>query len=343
MDQERGSGNSINPRQSSSFFVSIQEALTEGPENSVSLNDVNQSESPTKSIKQSTTPTSTKSWWNSDQNLKNIKPLNDHSQEDTLPPIPKEKKRLSIFDRILGVGDSTSSANLVGKSIPELNNSNISISVTVENNDNVETGIFKEGHILHELIPNLLREAGIDDDITDIEEYADRFTIETDSSDDVSKSEISTMGDGKTIFSRRSNRIPGQRTSMAPAPIKKPEISPLTKSERIKRTDKNSCKLCSKEYDPKFDKLFMCQHCHMVLHAGCMDLIECHPCEMAFSEDKIDSAFFKIFTSLLKHYRAYLKISGSPDRAGAIEDMNTWFKRSEFLSEFDGETKVIFN
>lgn len=84
------------------------------------------------------------------------------------------------------------------------------------------------------------------------------------------------------------------------------------------------------------------------------------PCTQCFKERKIQQAFFKVFTSLLRNYRTYLKTMDDDKRRGIMESRDSqfsieekvaalddfcqdeWFKKSEFLASMDKESKVTW-
>jgi hypothetical protein len=121
-----------------------------------------------------------------------------------------------------------------------------------------ERVIIQDGHEFHELILNHSKDAHIDDE-NENEEYADRFTAYSDSSDEFTRSEASTAFDGRSqIFSKRSQRNPGQsRPTRDVFGRKRANSQP--KVERIKKQEKDLCRLCHQEFNPRIHILFMCK------------------------------------------------------------------------------------
>lgn len=131
----------------------------------------------------------------------------------------------------------------------------------------------KEGHVFHELILSEIqsREVDIDQEINvdESEEYADRFTPDSGSSDEFSRSDMSTTTDVRPqIFNHpmRSQRSIGKQRSVA-ASIKKEtlkgkhETSPvMIKEERVRRKrDIPECSYCLGDTNPHEHTILMCQ------------------------------------------------------------------------------------
>ncbi len=74
-------------------------------------------------------------------------------------------------------------------------------------------------------------------------------------------------------------------------------------------------------------------------------MTEAAPCAVHFNEEKIANSFFKIFTSLLKTYRQYMKPVSPSISVDNFEEssMDQWFEKSEFLSEFDSDSRIFMS
>ncbi|KAJ8331147.1 hypothetical protein QVD99_005806 [Batrachochytrium dendrobatidis] len=216
--------------------------------------------------------------------------------------------------------------------------------------------MLKEGHIFHELIPilspttqpvaldriadiemsdtgsNMHSSCGSSHEVEtvshnaskfeDVEELADRFGLDSQSSDDYTRSEVSMdtrnnagrftlggrrMGGGSTAgstiattpsymnFDTRDRRHSSINSALM-----------LSRRETVRTNEVPVCRMCRKNLDIKLHKVFMCECCHIQIHSGCIALTDAHPCGIVFSEEKIRYDFFRMFTSLLKTYRNHL-------------------------------------
>lgn len=216
--------------------------------------------------------------------------------------------------------------------------------------------IRKEGHIFHQLVPfKDDREADIEDSDNDESDQdvnlVDRFHNNSDSDDNFSKSDMSAIQEFGTFISpawtptssgrRVNNRSVGVQEVTKRRPIITGGSSP-TKHDFIKES-LNVCNICRDMFHE--EKILMCEHCHLQIHATCLHMTEETPCPAAFNEDKIRTSFFYIFTSLYRNYRLHLRISQSPVKGGFPEiEFNSTsdvFKIDAFLSEFDSDTRVF--
>ncbi|KAJ3367898.1 hypothetical protein HDU91_000999 [Kappamyces sp. JEL0680] len=264
----------------------------------------------------------------------------------------KPKSPRSFFDKLLGVGDSHQSVASTSPSVQVESPDAESPPKLSINTDSVQQSPnlthFKEGHIFHELClaeKEVDIEVDQDDKDQDDEEYADRFTPDSNSSDDLSRSDMSTVT-GTQMFSRKSQRVSGQQRSSVKemfAKKKHSELSPtVTKAQKVKCVDKHECKMCYEELDARKHTIIMCQYCHIQIHSHCLVLTEAAPCALHFNEEKIAHGFFKTFTSLLKHYRTHMKKNVSPTASTeSFEEstMEQWFNKPDFLAEFDSESR----
>ncbi|TPX71796.1 hypothetical protein SpCBS45565_g00951 [Spizellomyces sp. 'palustris'] len=100
--------------------------------------------------------------------------------------------------------------------------------------------------------------------------------------------------------------------------------------------------------------------CNTRIHTGCLPLTESHPCSAIFDERKIQLAFLKVFTSLLRNYRQHLAsveelrgnitpLSGV-SRSASQESFKAldmemlqeqWFRKEDFLATCDKEAKFV--
>ncbi|ORX54396.1 DENN-domain-containing protein [Hesseltinella vesiculosa] len=90
-----------------------------------------------------------------------------------------------------------------------------------------------------------------------------------------------------------------------------------------------------KENPPKVYRL--CQACHLVTHDACTEDI-LHPCLPAsFDETKVQDSFLRMFASLLYGYRAGIRETQQPVKAG--HDLLSIFSKEEFLKHSDKDTR----
>lgn len=68
------------------------------------------------------------------------------------------------------------------------------------------------------------------------------------------------------------------------------------------------------------------------------------PCPKFFKEKKIQLTFFKIFTSLLKNYRSFLKKGATNNLELLYDDIqdvgDDWFDKSGFINSTEKDSKV---
>lgn len=105
--------------------------------------------------------------------------------------------------------------------------------------------------------------------------------------------------------------------------------------------------------------------CNLKIHPACIPITDAHPCPTSFSPHRIQLAFLKLFTSLLRDYRSYLATPDDLQRIGAIApsplseskrsgslgslrelDMDAlegveWFRKEEFLSNVEKDAKIF--
>jgi hypothetical protein len=185
-----------------------------------------------------------------------------------------QNKSLSFFDKLLGVHVSQSVSIIPSSQLaintslnesPEME-SPPAISITNDpmgQSPNLAT--IKEGHVFHELcLTDKSEEANIelDEEPADGEdEFADRFTPDSNSSDDVSRSDISIATAGTQMFTTKSQRVAGQsRTTGKGAIKKKPVDSPtMLRTEKVKCVDTHQCWLCNEELNARKHSILMCQ------------------------------------------------------------------------------------
>ncbi|KAI8838014.1 hypothetical protein BJ741DRAFT_149670 [Chytriomyces cf. hyalinus JEL632] len=104
----------------------------------------------------------------------------------------------------------------------------------------------------------------------------------------------------------------------------------------------------------------MSTDCKATIHTSCLPLVEGSPCVTFFNEKKIQYSFFKVFTSLLKNYRAFLVVPEKlkqakleeAEKGGAYASGTSativgldlvpddWFKKAEFLASVDRESRT---
>ncbi|KAJ3245110.1 hypothetical protein HDU77_009591, partial [Chytriomyces hyalinus] len=77
-----------------------------------------------------------------------------------------------------------------------------------------------------------------------------------------------------------------------------------------KPEDNLTCRICLESLNSCEDtSALKCQSdCKATIHTSCLPLVEGSPCVTFFNEKKIQYSFFKVFTSLLKNYRAFLVV-----------------------------------
>ncbi|KAJ1344288.1 hypothetical protein BSLG_001428 [Batrachochytrium salamandrivorans] len=267
--------------------------------------------------------------------------------------------------------------------------------------------MFKDGHIFHELIPvvsapqipsilpALDRIADIEASDTGsdaasgatsqldgdqssngaqkseiVDEFADRFGQNSQSSEDYTQSEMSTdirtpsgrfgIGTRRVGGGSISGSGIGHSTSFGnsdPYDRRQSGVGSttlLSRRETVRSSEVPVCRTCRKDLNLKLQKILMCENSH--------------PCSVVFREEKVRGSFFKVFTSLLKTYRNHLGSIYKPEtvtsrtrmsinmpnrstngRAGAVGSDGTpmetgsedWFRKQEFLSDFDSETRVL--
>jgi hypothetical protein len=79
--------------------------------------------------------------------------------------------------------------------------------------------------------------------------------------------------------------------------------------------------------------------CHLTIHADCLEMSDFSPCTFLFSEERVSMSFFKVFTSLMRNYRAFFK----PNRVidDQVDGLQSYgFKPEEFIADFDSESRV---
>ena len=271
----------------------------------------------------------------------------------------------SLFDKILGVhtesppplvsinGNFANSPEKLSLDIPS---SDAASSTTSQSPNRTHSS---EGHVFHELSPQKFPSESVEENSVsrdeNEEEYADRFTPDSGSSDEMSRSDMSVTTDirpqlfGVSGSVKRSVRSAGQPrpASVVSQNTKrelkgKHETSPtMSKGQRVKATGScNECQVCREDLDAKTHTVLMCQYCHSQLHLNCISLAP--PCEVYFNEEKIANGFFKIFTSVFRYYKSYAKIPGGHESQESQEmsNMAQWFRKADFLAEFDGDSKV---
>ena len=283
----------------------------------------------------------------------------------------------------------TPSADVSKTDKTELNSGNAESVQEASVNRQDELVIMKDGHIFHELIPvpemkdvavrtdqiayiDGERSPDHNDDLTIEEElrqvYADRFGNESQSSDDISKSDLSVdlrSHSGKTATNSR-RYAPSASASNAEINDKRgiyqqrQSSGMASKRETLGKFEIPICRMCREPLEVPDKKILMCELCHINIHSDCISSVEIHPCEVVYSDDKIRQSFLKVFTSLLKTYRNYIKHANQPDQnskspkrhsihvitdtATSMDfstELDTWFRRTEFLQEFDTETKLF--
>jgi hypothetical protein len=266
------------------------------------------------------------------------------AQKNNSPSPPKSagylddtKSKPSFLERIISKNFDT---------IVESNNLDLNTRLDHQQSDRKENIIYKDGHELHELILNDSKSVGIDEDAIE-DEFADRFTMESDSTGDYSKSDISTLADGRSqIFSRTSRRSSGLRSPTKELFAKKKNDSMAR--ERVKKTSKIECFLCYESFQDNLSTKFMCKSsieltydCHIQIHKECLPLIETKPCPCAFNEEKVSQSFFRVFTSILKNYRTFLMKPASINESQEDSNItNQYFQKEQFIADFDNESKV---
>ncbi|KAI8927248.1 hypothetical protein BC831DRAFT_189077 [Entophlyctis helioformis] len=170
------------------------------------------------------------------------------------------------------------------------------------------------------------------------DDLADRFGVDSQSSDDYTRSEVSTdvrsqasrFGLGSSSSGAAGRRLgsvsgaagmgPGQMTGSAMSKAASGDMLGserrqsnfgsslvLSRRETVRNTDLALCRMCREGLHTNQEKILMCEICHIQIHAGCLMSTEAHPCAGVFNEEKIRSSFLKVFTSLLKSYRSHLK------------------------------------
>ncbi|KAJ3226977.1 hypothetical protein HDU81_006988 [Chytriomyces hyalinus] len=127
-----------------------------------------------------------------------------------------------------------------------------------------------------------------------------------------------------------------------------------------KPEDNLTCRICLESLSSSEDiTALKCQFCKATIHTSCLPLVEGSPCVTFFNEKKIQYSFFKVFTSLLKNYRAFLVVPEKlkqakleeAEKGGAAPGMSAtivgldlvpddWFKKAEFLASVDRESRA---
>ncbi|KAJ3033084.1 DENN domain-containing protein 4C, partial [Rhizophlyctis rosea] len=120
-------------------------------------------------------------------------------------------------------------------------------------------------------------------------------------------------------------------------------------------SDIGFCGMCREDWSGTQDgKFYRCEVCHMTIHPTCLPLTEGSPCPAIYNEAKIQSSFFKVFTSLLKNYRQYLvwpeeegmrkhtdEDTGPKGRGDFLEE--EWFRKDDFLGSCDKECRAFMS
>ncbi|KAJ3151055.1 hypothetical protein HDU89_002267 [Geranomyces variabilis] len=139
-----------------------------------------------------------------------------------------------------------------------------------------------------------------------------------------------------------------RRSSVAPSPVISLELGA-------------TCRACREDLSEGENATIMqCDSCPARIHPSCLPLMESHPCPAHFDERKIQMAFLKVFTSLLRHYRQHIASpeqlralagdasSGPPAPMGSSDsfkalDMDTlgeeWFRKNDFLAGSEKESR----
>ncbi|KAJ3315495.1 hypothetical protein HDV04_003037 [Boothiomyces sp. JEL0838] len=276
-----------------------------------------------------------------------------NTQSVAASPSVDEKPRISIFDKFMAISSKKSSIlQTPAQQTPSIsieNSNGILNSKAVPTNEPLTISpieaplIYKEGHIFHELILNEVREVDIDEEDENDDDYADRFTTNSDSSDGNSRSDVSQVADPRY---GPPKRVPGQQRGASKELFRRrTDPSTHAKAERIKKPNRLECHLCATEYNPKSCTVLMCQSCHLICHQDCVVLTDASPCPLTFQDEKIAVAFFKVLTSLLKNYRHNLNFPDEKKLGSNNSDTGTdnFFKKAEFLSEFDSETRAFMS
>ncbi|KAJ3406407.1 hypothetical protein HDU80_011325 [Chytriomyces hyalinus] len=128
-----------------------------------------------------------------------------------------------------------------------------------------------------------------------------------------------------------------------------------------KPEDNLTCRICLESLNSCEDaSALKCQYCKATIHTSCLPLVEGSPCVTFFNEKKIQYSFFKVFTSLLKNYRAFLVVPEKlkqakleeAEKGGAFASGTSativgldlvpddWFKKAEFLASVDRESRT---
>ncbi|KAJ3146265.1 hypothetical protein HDU86_000481 [Geranomyces michiganensis] len=122
-----------------------------------------------------------------------------------------------------------------------------------------------------------------------------------------------------------------------------------------------TCRACREDLSEGENATIMqCDSCPARIHPSCLPLMESHPCPAHFDERKIQMAFLKVFTSLLRHYRQHIATPeqlralagdagpGSPASMGSVDsfkalDMDSlgeeWFRKTDFLAGCEKESR----
>jgi hypothetical protein len=79
----------------------------------------------------------------------------------------------------------------------------------------------------------------------------------------------------------------------------------------------------------------------MRIHQQCSNLTETMPCKVFFDQDKIQTSFFRIFTSLLKNYKSFLKLRATNGEAVELNSTTDIFRLYGFLGDFDLERRTF--
>jgi hypothetical protein len=275
------------------------------------------------------------SWWEKMNNKPHPAELPERSKIESGP----KTKTPNFFERLLSKSPEKEVALNEDLTTPVVSRKAPSAIARLNSSD--ESVIYLDGHEYHELIRNEIKFADIEEE-EGAEEFADRFTIGSESSGEITKSEVSTMTTDhrSQVFSRRSKltSVLSDRLSNKPAFGRKK--ADTYARERVKKENKDECFLCNEPFNLEPKKL-MCKHCHIQIHHSCSKLSQDSPCTVSFNEEKIAFSFYKIFLSLLKDYRQYLKKPEVNANIPTYDDnlANQWFRKADFISEFDHDTK----
>ncbi|KAI9097156.1 hypothetical protein DFS34DRAFT_111507 [Phlyctochytrium arcticum] len=119
------------------------------------------------------------------------------------------------------------------------------------------------------------------------------------------------------------------------------------------------CRVCREDLVGQENTVVLqCEVCPMVIHPMCLSMTESVPCPTSFDEARIQKAFLKVFTSLMRHYRQHLATPEQLNQNGATPltplsdgsensvralDMDAlqeeWFRKDQFLAACEKDAR----